>query len=157
MCKRSRLHVRVLEAQREKYRVRSLSTISDSFTVSLCLANSPTFIKKSRKHTNCPLSRSCLLFAGDTIIGPCLLAYTCTNTCVGTSASTSMRVEDVFCIHVRCPHPHESLPHYSHVFVKLPVSSTITNMMSMWTMPYCYLHALMCVYMSHYPVHMRKG
>ena len=90
-CKCSRSRVRVLETRQGKCRVRSLSSLSGSFTVSLRSTNLPTnsstFIKKSHKHANCLLSRSCLLFAevaDIAIIGPHLLAYTHTNTHMST-------------------------------------------------------------------------
>ncbi len=84
-------------------KVRSLFSLSGSFTASLHSTNSPVFIKKSSKHTNCLLSRSCLLFADVAIIGPCLLACTrtsarqCTSTCQGCilhtrAISTPLRV-----------------------------------------------------------------
>ena len=125
-AKCSRSCVRVLETQRGKHRVRSLSNLSSSFTASL-RSNLPLFIKKSSKHTNCLLSRSCLLFADVAIIGPFLLTCTHTSTREHTSASTSACIEGSFCTHMRYPGPRKLLPCYSCVFVKLPVSSTVAT------------------------------
>lgn len=52
-CKCSRLCVGVLDSTWKIWRVRSLSTPSNSFTASPCSTNSPTFIKKYHKQANC--------------------------------------------------------------------------------------------------------
>lgn len=105
-------------------RVRSLSTFSCSFTASLRSTNSQKPIKNYCKHTNCLLSWSRLRFADNAIIVthllPCsihtrerLRAYVC--------------VKRAFCTGMQCPGPHELLPRYSHVFLKLPVSGTVLS------------------------------
>ena len=82
------LHVQVLETRHEKMRrVRSLSTPGGSYTASLCSTNSPTFIKRYRKHANRLLSRSCHSFASGAIIGLCLLC-----TCMSIHVHARVRV-----------------------------------------------------------------